>query len=165
MPELHELLLIRHAKSDWSDKTQDDIERPLAEKGKKQACKMGHWLAENQLIPQRILVSPATRAQQTLARLTRHWDQQPEIIQIPELYEAQLNELIQLLQQQPPTIQRIAIIGHNPELETLLQWLTGDPAQAHLATCAIAHLLIPGNWQQLEPAQARLLQRVSPKTV
>ncbi len=162
---LRELLIIRHAKSDWSDDTLDDIDRPLAEKGKKQACKMGHWLAEHGLIPQRILVSPAQRTQQTLARLTRHWPEKPETLTEPALYNATRSTLIQLLNAQPSHLNRIALLGHNPGLEELLAWLTNDSTQTHLSTCAIAHLILPDDWTALQPGQARLIQRITPKQI
>ncbi|HIQ40432.1 MAG TPA: histidine phosphatase family protein [Sulfurivirga caldicuralii] len=166
MPDrLRELLIIRHAKSDWSDETLADIDRPLAEKGKKQACKMGHWLAAQDLVPQRILVSPAVRTQQTLARLTRHWPHKPEALEIPDLYNATTDTLTHLLRQQPDELTRIAIIGHNPGLETLLSWLTGDETLARLSTCAIAQLLIPGRWEELRPREAKLVQLVTPKNI
>ena len=160
---LRELLIIRHAKSDWSDETLEDIDRPLSDKGKKQACKMGHWLAEHDLIPQCILVSPARRAQQTLTRLTRHWDATPEIETIDALYTADLDTLIHIINQVPDAIRRVAVLGHNPGLETLLAWLTGDESNAHLSTCAIAEVLVPGDWQHLQQAKSRQVIRATPK--
>ncbi len=164
MPDrLRELLIIRHAKSDWSDESLADLERPLAEKGKKQACKMGHWLAGHQLIPQKILTSPALRTQQTLARLIRHWDNKPETQELDELYNATADTLAEVIRQQPNDIKRIAIIGHNPGLEEFLVWLSGDETLARLPTCAIAHLMIPGYWEELSPGEAKLVQLVTPK--
>lgn len=160
---LRELLIIRHAKSDWSDDTLEDIDRPLADKGKKQACKMGHWLAEHDLIPELILVSPARRAQQTLSRLTRHWDRQPETQTVDALYNADLDTLIKTINQVQDSVQRVAVLGHNPGLEKLLAWLTGDEDNAHLSTCAIAEVLVPSDWQHLEQAKARQVIRATPK--
>ena len=161
---LRELLIIRHAKSDWSDESLEDINRPLSDKGKKQACKMGHWLAEHDLIPQLILVSPARRAQQTLTRLTRHWDTPPENRTVEALYNADLETLIHTINQEvPDSVRRVAILGHNPGLEKLLAWLTGDEESSHLSTCAIAEVLVPGDWQHLQQAHARQIIRATPK--
>ncbi len=167
MPQpLRELLIIRHAKSDWSNETLPDIERPLAEKGKKQACKMGHWLQNEKLIPEHILVSPATRAQQTLTRLMRHWDPpHPTHQTIAALYNADLDTLITALKQLPSHIYRTAIIGHNPGLEQLLAWLTDNDEHAHLSTCAMSHLILPDDWQTLSPGTAKCIQSASPKTI
>ncbi len=161
--DLRELLIIRHAKSDWSDDTLEDIDRPLSDKGKKQACKMGHWLAEHDLIPQLILASPAKRAQQTLSRLTRHWDAPPETETVEALYNADVDTLLHILNRLPDTLRRVAILGHNPGLEKLLAWLTGDEESSHLSTCAIAEVLIPGDWQHLQQAKARQVIRATPK--
>lgn len=160
---LRELLIIRHAKSDWSDDSLEDFDRPLSDKGKKQACKMGHWLAEHDLIPDLILASPAQRAQQTLSRMTRHWDTKPDIIEEPRLYEADLDTLLDIVRHLPDR-HRIAIVGHNPGLEDLLGWLTGNNEDGRLSTCAIAHLILPGDLSQLNAGEAKLTQKITPKS-
>ena len=140
-----EWLIIRHAKTDWSDPEIPDRERSLSEKGKRQACKMGHWLAEQGLIPDLILAAPDRRAQQTLARLTRHWPHLPPVEILDTLYQPV--PLSQLLAQLEEAVQShdgarvIALVGHAPQLEKLLEYLTGE---AHtLSTCAIGHVLLP----------------------
>jgi phosphohistidine phosphatase len=160
---LRELLIIRHAKSDWSGVSLQDKERPLAEKGKKQACKMGYWLANNDLIPDLILVSPTTRTQQTLSRLIRHWPQKPHIIEDELLYNASKEALIECLKSLPSSAHRVALLGHNPGLEALLAWLSGQPDTARLTTCAIAQLILPEDWSELEAGTAKLIQVITPK--
>ena len=59
------LLIMRHAKSDWSDENQSDFDRPLATRGVKAAELMGKWLKKNQYIPDRVICSPALRTKQT----------------------------------------------------------------------------------------------------
>lgn len=162
---LRELLIIRHAKSDWSDETLPDIERPLSEKGKKQACKIGNWLQEQGLLPDLILVSPATRAQQTLSRLMRHWESKPPSETLNSLYNADLETLFQALQQVPSQAGRVAIIGHNPGLEQLLAWLTGTKENSDLSTCAVAHLIMPTDWKTLHEGVAKRTQLITPKDV
>ena len=58
------LVLIRHAKSDWSNDLPDD-ERPLAPRGRRQAPAIGPWLVEHDLVPDLAVVSVARRAQET----------------------------------------------------------------------------------------------------
>ena len=58
------LVLIRHAKSDWSNDLPDD-ERPLAPRGRRQAPAIGPWLVEHDLVPDLAVVSIARRAQET----------------------------------------------------------------------------------------------------
>ena len=60
------LLLMRHAKSSWKDSDLKDFDRPLNKKGKKTAPLMGHMIADQELVPDRIISSPAVRARQTV---------------------------------------------------------------------------------------------------
>ena len=56
-----ELLLLRHGKSDWSAGT-DDLHRPLKNRGKRGAQRIGTWMWQQDLVPDHIISSPATRA-------------------------------------------------------------------------------------------------------
>lgn len=163
-----EWLIIRHAKTDWSDPDIPDRERHLSEKGKRQACKMGHWLAEQQLIPDLILTAPDRRARQTVSRLTRHWPHVPPIEILDALYQpvplphllTQLEEVIQLHDQ----AHRIALVGHTPQLEHLLACLTGETQT--LSTCAIAHVLLPTvPLPEMPSHEGRLLAMLRPQQV
>lgn len=160
-----EWLIIRHAKTDWSDPEIPDRERSLSEKGKRQACRMGHWLAEQQLIPDLILAAPDRRTQQTLARLTRHWPHLPPVEILDALYQpVPLSQLLARAEEAVRSYEQarvIAMIGHTPQLESLLAYLTGE---AHaLSTCAIGHVLLPEKpLNGLERHEGRLLAMLRP---
>ncbi|WP_319381007.1 phosphohistidine phosphatase SixA [Thiomicrorhabdus sp.] len=167
MKKLRELLLIRHAKSDWKQ-SQDllDIERPLAEKGKKQAKKIGLWLKQQEIFPDLILVSPAIRAQQTLKRICSECP--TETRTVDELYNADLETLIKTLSTTPKKAERVMLIGHNPGLEELFQYLKSDrtPSEIQLfPTASIAHFILPGDWSHLEAGDGKLQQFVRPKEI
>ena len=66
-----ELLVFRHGKSDWYSDAVNDFDRPLARRGRKAVKRMAFWLSDQNLLPQRILCSPAERARQTALRLCR----------------------------------------------------------------------------------------------
>lgn len=163
--KLRELLLVRHAKSDWREPNQEDIDRPLSEKGKKNAKKVGRWLRECNLMPDLILVSPAKRAQQTFKRICNEC---PSLSQtVDALYLAELDELKQVL----ANINehgRVMIIGHNPGLEKLYRFLRNDSLQdeTHLfPTASVAHFILPEDWQSLEAGDGKLQQFVRPKDI
>ena len=118
--KLRELMLLRHAKSDWKDADLGDIDRPLSDKGKKNAAKMGKWLNDKNLMPDLILVSPAVRAQQTLKRICNECT--ANAITVDSLYLADLEQLRQVLADAPQA-ERIMLIGHNPGLEKLFNLL------------------------------------------
>jgi phosphohistidine phosphatase len=60
-----ELLLLRHAKSDWETGALDDFDRPLAKRGRKEAPGVGEWLLREGLVPDLVISSPAERAKET----------------------------------------------------------------------------------------------------
>ncbi|WP_321324861.1 SixA phosphatase family protein [Thiomicrorhabdus sp.] len=163
--KLRELMLLRHAKSDWKDVDVDDIDRPLSDKGKKNASKMGKWLKEKNLMPDLILASPALRAQQTLKRICNECS--ATAITVDTLYLAELDQLRQVLADAPQA-ERIMLIGHNPGLETLFNLLIFETKPSHVQlfpTCALAHLILPGDWSNIEAGDGKLQQFVTPKDI
>ena len=161
--KLRELILLRHAKSDWQQTELADIDRPLSSKGKKTATKMGKWIKNQALLPDLILVSPAVRTQQTLKRVCNECP--ANAIVVPELYMADLTALKTILAQ-APTAQRVMLIGHNPGLERLFNYLCNQPLEQEInlfPTAALAHFIMPNNWSSLEAGDGRLAQFVRPK--
>ena len=161
--QLRELILMRHAKSDWKEPGQADIDRPLSDKGKKSAVKVGKWVNQNQLIPDLILTSPAKRAQQTLKRMCNECGSQTLIIDA--LYNAELETLKQILAE-APKVERLMIIGHNPGLERLFNFLQKNTAEqeSHLfPTATLAHFILPSDWTHLDSGDGKLIQLIRPK--
>ncbi|MFU8790241.1 MAG: SixA phosphatase family protein [Methylobacter sp.] len=162
----HELLLLRHAKSDWSV-DMDDFSRPLKKRGRRAAKQMGRWLAEQQLIPDAVLSSPATRALATAQRVCKQLGiDASAIICDPRIYEADAQTLLALLKTQRNE-RRVLLVGHNPGLEDLLLKLTPHsiPLAANgkcLSTAALAHLVFSGEWVELAEGSAKLVTLVRP---
>lgn len=162
---LRELMLLRHAKSDWKDDDIADIDRPLASKGKKNACKLGAWLGSNDLMPDLVLVSPALRAQQTFKRLCNECS--VSVITVEELYLAELDQLLKVLAE-APYAERIMLVGHNPGLESLLHYLTSreqEPQTQLFPTCSLAHIILPSDWSSIESGSGHLKQFITPKDI
>jgi phosphohistidine phosphatase len=150
-----ELLLLRHAKSDWAGPTESDFERPLAGRGKKEAPKVGQWLRRQGLVPDRVVSSPAKRARQTTRRVCEGLGvDTAQVAWEPRVYEAQTGTLLAILADCPATARRVLLVGHNPGLETLLAHLWGDacvvPADGKLLpTATVAWLDLPDDWSAL----------------
>ena len=168
--KLRELMLLRHSKSEWKNNELTDIERPLSDRGKKNASKMGRWLKEQDLIPDLILVSPAKRTQQTLRRVCS--DFLVNSITVDALYLADLNTLLKVLSE-APSAERIMIIGHNPGLEMLFAFLNrentpysenAEPVTL-FPTTSLAHFILPQAWHSLEQGDGKLIQFVRPKDI
>lgn len=160
-----ELLLLRHGKSDWSIDT-DDFHRPLKDRGKRGAQRIGVWLAQQQLIPDLVFSSPAERALVTAQKCCKAMGIYAKHIQRDErIYMASADELLQVIAHCPEKARRVMLVGHNPGLEQLLDKLVDTPIETPedgklMPTATLARLAIPGDWIDLKHGQAKLLQLV-----
>ena len=165
-----ELLILRHAKSDWKTDT-DDFHRPLKPRGKRGARQIGIWLAQQGIIPDIVISSPAQRARDTTERACKAMGfPKKAICYEKRLYLADLTTLLTLLKNVPPSAQRVLLVGHNPGLEALLQYLVHEsldmPGDGKLLpTATVARLDMPKDWHELAVAQARLLSITRAKTL
>lgn len=162
----HELLLLRHAKSDWSVE-MDDFSRPLKKRGRRAAKQVGRWLREQHLIPDTILSSPATRALATTQRVCQQLDiDESDIVCDPRIYEADAQTLLAILRTRCDA-GRVLLVGHNPGLEDLLLKLIPHsvPLSANgkcLPTAALAQLVFDGDWAELAEGGAKLVTLIRP---
>ena len=109
------LFIIRHGKSSWDHQGLDDIDRPLAERGIRNAAEMARRLQEKGMVPELLLSSPASRALNTALIMLRNWQLEPAKLQIhDDLYDAYLKEIEQVVATVPATVTQLAIYGHNP---------------------------------------------------
>lgn len=131
------LFLIRHAKSSWDDAALADRERPLNERGKRDAPKIGERLARREIKPDLILSSPAVRALTTAKIIAGKLDYMRKHIGVDDrLYAAQADDLLEIIHALDDHLQCVMIVGHNPELSELAQRLSGEIDQ--LPTGAVA---------------------------
>lgn len=165
----YELLLLRHAKSDWSVDT-NDFSRPLKKRGRRAAKQIGIWLREQNLIPDTILSSPATRAAETAQRVCRQLNiAKSAIVYDPRIYEADAQTLFNLLKTGSHK-RRVLLVGHNPGLEELLLKLVPHsvPLSAngkHLPTAALAQLAFESDWTELTEGTAKLVTLIRPDSL
>lgn len=139
------LLLLRHGKSDWSVPTSD-VDRPLAARGVRQATEAGRWIAQH-LEVELAIVSVAARAQQTWQLAVE------ERRDSEELYTFDGLDVLRVVRGLPPDRRCVALVGHNPAFEELVELLTGDRVQ--LKTSAIAVIELDA-WSTAGDGQARL---------
>jgi len=142
------LLILRHGKSSWKKPDLSDHDRPLNKRGKSDAPRMGRLLKEEDLVPDLILSSTAKRARKTAEKAAAASGYAGEVRPEEALYLAGPDAYIQLLKLVKDDCERVAVVGHNPGMEELLQTLTGV-AEA-LPTAALAHVELPINrWREL----------------
>ncbi len=162
-----ELLILRHGKSDWQVNA-DDFHRPLKNRGKRGAQRMGVWLLQQNLVPDYIISSPAERAIVTAEKCCKVMGKAiVEIHQIPQIYEATPYILLRILEDIPQKAQRVMLVGHNPGLEQLLTYLVkGDiplPEDGKLLpTATLARLTMPTCWDTLQTDCAELASITRP---
>jgi phosphohistidine phosphatase len=162
-----ELLILRHGKSDW-DAGTDDYHRPLKDRGKRGAQRMGVWLQQQQLVPDLIISSPAERALVTARKLCKAMGMGDQGIQRDErVYGATAGELLEVVSGCPEEVQRLLLVGHNPGLEDLLVTLVGETVSVPedgklLPTATLARLIIPDTWKDLSPGCALLESMTRP---
>ena len=160
------LLLLRHGKSAWPDGV-DDRERPLAKRGCEAARRMGRYLADEQLVPDLALVSPARRTQETWT-LAKSSLGDVTMRSEPRIYEAPPDRLLTAVKGVEPEVGTLLMVGHNPGLEELLRLLVRHEdrygAMKKYPTAGLAVIDVPARaWHELSPRSGRLLRFVTPK--
>jgi phosphohistidine phosphatase len=170
---VHQLLLLRHAKSSWDDPKLPDHDRPLSGRGRRAAIAMGHAMRDLGLAPEVILVSTARRTLQTLQAL-EPWDDTPLTEHMDALYLADPVKLLAALHGVSETARSVLLIGHNPGLHELAILLVGPHAMtqanemtrrlaARYPTGALAEFSIAGPWSTLGEGGGRLTRFLMPR--
>ncbi len=163
------LTLLRHAKAAVQLPGQEDFDRPLTERGRTDATRMGKLLAELNL--DTALVSAAARTTETwnLASADHPIKLQPTVEQ--SLYLCRAAHLIERLRALPPDLQSVVVVGHNPCMQEVALWLAGKTkapgaGQMHekFPTCALATFeLTTGSWGDLTPKAVSFVRFVTPR--
>jgi phosphohistidine phosphatase len=137
LQDVKRLFLVRHAKSSWDDTALSDKDRPLAERGKRDAPKIGKRLAKCDVKPDLVLSSPATRALTTAKIIAKKLDYKPkDIVQDDRLYASEADDLLNVIYELGDKLKCVMLVSHNPGLSELAHRLSSEIA--HLPTCAVA---------------------------
>ncbi|MDE1905196.1 MAG: histidine phosphatase family protein [Rhodospirillales bacterium] len=172
---MHQLIFLRHAKAETASRGQADHSRALTDKGRHAAGKIGEAMRQAGLAPEVVLVSTATRTQQTLEELENApvWDEWPNIESLPQLYMATPAQILGQLRGLPETVRSAIVIGHNPGLHELALQLAGpdrpDDAAARIdesyPTAALAEFLVATTWKKLGQGSASFKRFLLPKDI
>ena len=135
-----ELLLVRHAKSSWDDPSLDDHDRPLNDRGLRNAPEMGKRIQGWSIRPDAWISSTALRAITTAEILAEQVGfPQDQIQRTKDLYHASATELQQFIAELDDAIGSAILFGHNPGMTSLVANLYGLPID-NLPTCGVVHL-------------------------
>jgi phosphohistidine phosphatase len=167
------LVIVRHAKSDWSDRSLADHDRPLAPRGVTALVRMRDHLAGS-VPPDLVLCSSARRARDTLDGIRPVLPDDVEVLIEDDLYDASSASLVDRVRQLDEAIASVMLIGHNPGLHDLAVELVGDDRDHDAAagweqlvtkfpTGAIAMLSFQETWADIGPGCADLVEFFTPR--
>lgn len=165
------ILVLRHAKSDWSDPGLRDFDRPLAGRGRRAAAAMGVYLRDEALVPDLVLCSAARRAVETWSIMARVGEMAPRVLEEKALYMAGTDALFERARAVEDTVHCLLLVGHAPGYDGFACRLTGDRKSADwrrmaekfpTGALAVHDLDIP-SWWDLAEGTARLERFVAPK--
>ncbi|MFD9435117.1 SixA phosphatase family protein [Streptomyces sp. NPDC060002] len=166
--EPRRIVLLRHAKADWPQVT--DHERPLADRGRKDAAVAGRKLVDSGIPLDLAVCSTAARTRETWKLAVQEFPQRPKTVYEERIYEASPGELIALLNETPDDVSDLVLIGHNPGIQGLADILSGRSdgdagermGRRGFPAAAFAVLSFDGPWKSLEPGVATLLDYWAP---
>jgi phosphohistidine phosphatase len=160
------LLLLRHAKAVPATELLADIDRPLAERGERDACRIGERLRRQQLHPTLILTSPAARALRTAQLVAEAIDYARDAIALDRgLYLAEPAATVEIIAAQNDATKTLIVVGHNPGLTELAHRLLPTFEVDDLPTCAVVGLdyVDAAGWRGIANASAELCYYDYPK--
>lgn len=154
------LVIVRHAKSDWSTELPDE-QRPLADRGRRDAPLIGPWIAEHVGTVDLVLCSPAVRARQTWQLAAAGLRPEPPVRYEERIYGSGPSGLLGLLDELPDRLRTVVLVGHNPTLTELVTVLSGESHE--LKTSALAVLRWAGSWADVHARPASLAATALPR--
>lgn len=167
-------MLLRHAKSSWSDPRLSDLQRPLASRGKADAKRMARYIAEHAPQIDLVLCSTAKRARQTWAAVARVLAHEPEVRFESALYLPSLDTLLEVIRSAPDQARTLLVVGHSPSLDALVMGLSLSARDAALRAqvseklptgALVALTLSASSYAEAGIAPARLTSLVTPRAL
>lgn len=158
-----ELLLMRHAKSDWDAAFDNDARRPLSARGRNAAETMGRVLTAAGKAPDFILTSPAVRAHSTaeMAAAAGGWNVTVHVVE--ELYGGGPMAVVAAIKTVPAPSTRVMVVGHQPTWSEAVSILMGGGDVAmRTATVAGMEVLVR-SWEAIGPGTCRLSWLLPPR--
>ena len=167
---MYEILLMRHAKSDWHSHTAD-IDRPLNRRGSTDAARMGNYLMQQHITPDRAVTSVARRAQDTAELVLESFPAASDAMTVDrDLYLAGVRTLIEAIQLYAVEDGRLLLVAHNPGMDEIVHYLADSyPPYTDngklMTTAAIAHFQLDSLDDLKSPGKANLITIMRPKEI
>ena len=155
-----QLVILRHAKSAWPDGVPDR-QRPLGERGRRDAPAVGRWLRAHIGRLDAVVCSPAQRARQTWALVAAELDDPPAARFDDDIYGAPPATLLAVVRKLPDAAGTALLVGHNPGVEELVALLSGRPLD--MKTSSVAVLAWTGGWADAGVSATLLRHHATPR--
>ncbi|MCH6232332.1 SixA phosphatase family protein [Cognataquiflexum rubidum] len=153
---MKKLVIIRHAKSSWDEPFLNDHERPLAERGLKDAPKMAKRLKKENIFPDAILSSDAERAKATAIIMAEVIDFPPKKIQFnKELYHGSVAQILSEIKKTDESVKTLFLFGHNPGLNDLI-WKLGGEIDNLPTAGQFGFKFDVKKWEEISPKNAKI---------
>ncbi|GAA2034854.1 phosphohistidine phosphatase SixA [Agromyces tropicus] len=148
------LVLVRHAKSAWGDPTLSDHDRPLNDRGRRDAPEMARRLRERGIVPDAIRASTALRARSTAEAMAAELALAPDALVLEErLYGAGPETILGVVSGLDDAVGTVMVVAHDPGMSELAYRLSGEIE--HMPTCAVAEFRFAiWSWSEIEDADA-----------
>ena len=160
---MKKLILIRHAKSDWSNPLLEDFLRPLNKRGERNAPFMAKILEKKYIKPDLIISSPSIRTKQTLEYFIKQLNYKDEVRFQESIYEAPFENLLKVIKNIKNSYNKIFLVGHNPGLCDLINFLL-DKHFENIPTCGIVEIDFNAkSWQDISKKNSNLVSFEYPK--
>jgi phosphohistidine phosphatase len=165
-----ELLLLRHGKASMAPPSWDDrgdFGRQLSDHGKQQSSRVGEWIRSHHLDPDSIVCSSAVRTEATARAVCVAAELDQSVIDFEDsIYEAEVQNLLEVLCRTPKQVQRLLLVGHNPGLEMLAKKLVGNVPRSItgevMPPATLVHIVLNGEWSQALDVSANCQQVFRP---
>jgi phosphohistidine phosphatase len=155
---MKQLLLVRHAKSDWADPSLNDFDRPLNERGKQDAPVMAHRLLDNKVKIDTFISSPAKRASKTAGIFAKAYKtKKDDILFRDELYGAASNIFWDVIAKADNKSDSIAVFSHNPGITDFANLLSSTRID-NIPTCGVFAVKADcDKWKNFKEAEKEFL--------
>ncbi|MFC0773749.1 SixA phosphatase family protein [Terrimonas alba] len=158
------LLLVRHAKSSWDDFSINDIDRPLNDRGKKDAPAMAKRLRDKDIKIDAFISSPAKRARKTAEAFAKEYKEEKQnIVFIDELYLASPSTFFDVISKTDDQFKTIAVFSHNDGVTSFANMLTSTRIDNIPTGGVFAVRIKTKHWSDFEKAEKEFWFFESPK--
>lgn len=162
---LSHLLLMRHAKSSWSDGSLSDHERPLNKRGENASIAVGQALVARGYAPDTIWSSDATRTRQTAMRLIRAIPGPQTVNFNPDFYHSSAETVLSICGRQIEPEGKLMLLGHNPGWAALHHYFTGHHHDYPTGACTVLARTAKSEGDWLNPISWRMIDLILPRNL